>query len=124
MTRLVNALLAAGFVLAGAASAQDSASPPIASTPPAAPAPSGVPAPSMPAPSVMPTPPAASVPPPVAPAPPAVSGTEVAPDAADHRYSFHRVQDNFVRLDSRTGQVSVCGRETAGWACRAVPDER
>jgi hypothetical protein len=29
-----------------------------------------------------------------------------------------------VRLDGRTGQVSVCGREASGWACRAVPDER
>ncbi len=46
------------------------------------------------------------------------------PGSDDARYSFHRIQDSFVRLDGRTGQVSVCGRETAGWACRAVPDER
>ena len=46
------------------------------------------------------------------------------PGADDGRYTFHRVQDSFVRLDGRTGQVSVCGREAAGWACRAVPDER
>ena len=58
--------------------------------------------------------------------PPAASSPPVSPEsgAEDSRYSFHRVQDSFVRLDSRTGQVSVCGRETAGWACRAVPDER
>lgn len=48
----------------------------------------------------------------------------VAPDADDSRYSFHRVQDSFVRLDGRTGHVSVCGREASGWACRMVPDER
>jgi hypothetical protein len=46
------------------------------------------------------------------------------PGADDSRFSFHRVLDSFVRLDGRTGQVSVCGRETSGWACRAVPDER
>jgi hypothetical protein len=46
------------------------------------------------------------------------------PGPDDGRFSFHRVQDNFVRLDGRTGQVSVCGREATGWACRAVPDER
>lgn len=46
------------------------------------------------------------------------------PGADDARFSFHRVQDSFVRLDGRTGQVSVCGREAMGWACRAVPDER
>ena len=51
-------------------------------------------------------------------APAAVPGSDDAP------YSFHRIQDSFVRLDGRTGQVSVCGREAAGWACRAVPDER
>ena len=48
----------------------------------------------------------------------------VEPGADDARFSFHRVQDSIVRLDGRTGQVSVCGREAAGWACRAVPDER
>lgn len=53
------------------------------------------------------------------PPPPAA---EPGPD--DGRFSFHRVEDSFVRLDGRTGQVSVCGRETTGWACRAVPDER
>jgi len=47
-----------------------------------------------------------------------------APPSDDGRFSFHRVQDNFVRLDGRSGQVSVCGREAAGWTCRAVPDER
>jgi hypothetical protein len=27
-------------------------------------------------------------------------------------------------LDTRTGQVSECGRSDAGWACKLVPDER
>jgi hypothetical protein len=94
--------LAAGLALAGSASAQDSTPPPDAAVPPA-----------------VSTPPAASAPP--VPSAPPISP---APSADDSRYSFHRVQDSFVRLDGRTGQVSVCGRETAGWACRAVPDER
>ena len=48
-----------------------------------------------------------------------------APDQAeDGRYSFHRVEDGFLRLDSRSGQVSLCGRKTVGWGCQAVPDER
>lgn len=53
-----------------------------------------------------------------APADPSSSGAD------DGRYTFHRVDDSFVRLDGRTGQVSVCGREPTGWTCRAVPDER
>jgi hypothetical protein len=40
------------------------------------------------------------------------------------RYSFHRTGDTFLRLDSRTGQVSECGRNAAGWACTTVADER
>ena len=54
-------------------------------------------------------------------APPAAAPS---PGSDDSRYTFHRVQDNFVRLDGRTGDVSVCGREALGWTCRAVPDER
>lgn len=40
------------------------------------------------------------------------------------RYTFHRVQDAFLRLDARTGQVSQCGWVPIGWYCRVVPDER
>jgi hypothetical protein len=47
-----------------------------------------------------------------------------APGADDGRFNFHRVQDGFLRLDTRTGQVSTCTRQSAGWACRAVADER
>ena len=40
------------------------------------------------------------------------------------RYTFHRVQDDFLRLDLHTGQVSQCGWAAIGWYCRVVPDER
>jgi hypothetical protein len=42
----------------------------------------------------------------------------------DGRYSFHRMGDGFIRLDSRTGELAQCGWVATGWACRAVPDER
>ena len=29
-----------------------------------------------------------------------------------------------LRLDTRTGAVSLCAKQAAGWACNAVPDER
>ena len=47
-----------------------------------------------------------------------------APESEDGRYSFHRVEEGFLRLDSRTGEVSQCSRRTVGWACQAVPDDR
>jgi hypothetical protein len=42
----------------------------------------------------------------------------------EERYSFSRVDEGYLRLDGRTGQVSLCTRKTVGWACQLVPDER
>ncbi|HET9817441.1 MAG TPA: hypothetical protein VFQ33_16915, partial [Xanthobacteraceae bacterium] len=39
-------------------------------------------------------------------------------------YTFNRVDEGYLRLDGRTGQVSMCAQRPAGWACQAVPDER
>jgi hypothetical protein len=56
----------------------------------------------------------------------AVSGQAqvMAPDGENGRFTFHQVQDGLLRLDTRTGNVSLCGKRTAGWACQAVPDDR
>jgi hypothetical protein len=61
---------------------------------------------------------------PSAPPPSLAPSLVLPPGADDGRYTFHRVEDSFVRLDGRTGQVSACAREIAGWTCRAMPDER
>jgi hypothetical protein len=45
-------------------------------------------------------------------------------ESEDSRYSFNRTDDGYLRLDGRTGQVSICTRRPVGWACQAVPDER
>jgi hypothetical protein len=45
-------------------------------------------------------------------------------DPDDKRFSFHKVDDGFLRLDGRTGAVALCARPESGWACHAVPDER
>jgi hypothetical protein len=42
----------------------------------------------------------------------------------DRRFTFHKVDDGFLRLDGRTGAVSLCTRPDSGWTCRVVPDER
>jgi hypothetical protein len=47
-----------------------------------------------------------------------------APDSENGRYSFAPVNDGMLRLDTRTGQVSLCARKDAGFACNTVPDER
>ncbi len=57
-----------------------------------------------------------------------VSGSLVAaqsaPDGDNGRYSMTPIPEGVLRLDTRTGTVSTCTRNGAGWACYAVPDER
>jgi hypothetical protein len=55
---------------------------------------------------------------------PAASAQGSPPESEDGRYSFHRTDDGYLRLDVRTGQVALCTRRSFGWACQAVPDER
>jgi len=47
-----------------------------------------------------------------------------APDSENGRFSFTQVPDGLLRLDTRTGNVSLCNKREAGWACQVVPDER
>ncbi|MEA2829482.1 MAG: hypothetical protein QOF22_230 [Bradyrhizobium sp.] len=46
------------------------------------------------------------------------------PDTENGRYALSPVTDGVIRLDTRTGAVSTCTDNGAGWACYAVPDER
>jgi hypothetical protein len=46
------------------------------------------------------------------------------PENEDSRFSFFRADDGYLRLDGRTGQVSLCMRRPAGWLCQALPEER
>lgn len=54
----------------------------------------------------------------------AAAPAQTAPDSENGRFTFHRIDDGYLRLDARTGQVSVCARKPVGWACHPVPDER
>jgi hypothetical protein len=58
----------------------------------------------------------------------AISGGQVAaqsaPDSENGRYTMTTIPEGVLRLDTRTGTVSTCTRNDAGWACYAVPDER
>ena len=55
---------------------------------------------------------------------PAAFAQTAAPDSENGRYTFNQVADGMLRLDTRSGQVSLCARAEAGWACNTVPDER
>src|SRR5215471_11939627 len=55
---------------------------------------------------------------------PAAWAQSAVPESDDSRYTFNRVDDGYLRLDGRTGQVSICARRPVGWTCEAVPDDR
>ena len=54
--------------------------------------------------------------------PAAAQGTQ--PDNEESRFSFFHADDGYLRLDGRTGQVSLCTRRQPGWLCQALPEER
>jgi len=49
---------------------------------------------------------------------------QAAPDSENGRYTMTPIPEGVLRLDTRTGTMSTCTRNGAGWACYAVPDER
>ena len=53
-----------------------------------------------------------------------VAQAQPAPDTENGRYTFSAVADGMLRLDTRTGAVSICAKKDAGWACNTVADER
>lgn len=55
----------------------------------------------------------------------AVSGAYAQAPAADEngRYTLSATDNGYLRLDTRTGAVSICTGK-GGWTCRVVPDER
>jgi hypothetical protein len=62
---------------------------------------------------------------PVESAPPNDAPAEAKPlENAQARFTFSRVNDGYVRLDNRTGQVSFCGKRAVGWTCQLAPEDR
>jgi hypothetical protein len=45
-------------------------------------------------------------------------------DFADKRFTYHHIDDGYLRLDLRTGEVATCRQREAGWACTLAPEER
>ena len=45
-------------------------------------------------------------------------------DSDDVRYSYNRVDNGFLRLDMRSGEVALCSPGAGRWSCAPVPDDR
>jgi hypothetical protein len=46
------------------------------------------------------------------------------PGEADARFAFQATPEGVLRLDRRSGEVSLCRSEGVSWACRPAADER
>jgi hypothetical protein len=40
------------------------------------------------------------------------------------RFTFNRIDNGYLRLDTQSGEVAYCRTQTTGWACQAVPESR
>jgi TolA-binding protein len=49
---------------------------------------------------------------------------KAAPESENGRYSMSPVADGVLRLDTRSGQVSLCRQRSDSWVCEAVADDR
>jgi len=52
-----------------------------------------------------------------------VARAQSSPPDDNGRYTLSETDSGYLRLDTRTGAVSICTRKS-GWTCRVVPDER
>ena len=42
---------------------------------------------------------------------------------SERRFTFDRMNDGYVRLDNRTGQVSFCSKRSVGWTCQLASED-
>jgi hypothetical protein len=50
--------------------------------------------------------------------------SKLTPDRENGRYTMSPVEGGVMRLDTRTGQVSLCRQKPDAWACEALADDR
>jgi hypothetical protein len=48
----------------------------------------------------------------------ATTANALAADSRAGRYTMHKSNDGFVRLDTETGAVALCQKTDAGWGCK------
>lgn len=51
------------------------------------------------------------------------ASTAMAQDTRPGRYTMHKTEDGFVRLDTETGAISMCRKSGSSWSCNDL-DER
>jgi hypothetical protein len=45
-------------------------------------------------------------------------------DLANPRFAYHKIDDGYLRLDLRSGEVASCRQNPGGWTCTLAAEER
>jgi hypothetical protein len=45
-------------------------------------------------------------------------------DTSNPRFAYHKIDDGYVRLDLRSGEVATCRPNAGGWTCTLAAEER
>jgi hypothetical protein len=45
-------------------------------------------------------------------------------DTSNPRFAYHKIDDGYVRLDLRSGEVATCRPHPGGWTCTLAAEER
>ncbi len=53
-----------------------------------------------------------------------IAAAAYAQEPGSSRYTLERTENGFVRLDTRTGEMSICTEKTGQLVCRLAADER
>ncbi|MEM8877373.1 MAG: hypothetical protein AAGD23_05825 [Pseudomonadota bacterium] len=48
----------------------------------------------------------------------------MAPSSENGRYILQKTEDGWFRVDTQTGQASLCAERSNGFSCELVPDDR
>jgi hypothetical protein len=45
-------------------------------------------------------------------------------DTSNPRFAYHKIDDGYLRLDLRSGEVATCRPHSGGWTCALAAEER
>jgi hypothetical protein len=45
-------------------------------------------------------------------------------DTSNPRFAYHKIDDGYLRLDLRSGEVATCRPNASGWTCTLAAEER
>ena len=45
-------------------------------------------------------------------------------DTSNPRFAYHKIDDGYLRLDLRSGEVATCRQHPGGWTCTLAAEER